>query len=65
MTTFTGKVYSMANRVSICVPWLTQIRVAVAVMKEKLKTDIATTLYQISCGLYDILVPETEFERVK
>ena len=63
VTAFTGKVSSMANKVSTCVTWSRQIWVAVAVMK-KLRTDIATTSYQVGRGLFDVLVPETQFERV-
>ena len=64
VTAFTGKVSSMANKVSTCVTGYRQIWVAVAVMKEKLKTDVASTTYQVGRGLFDVLVPETEFERV-
>ena len=55
----------MANKVSTSVMWFRKIWVAVSAMKESLTADIATTLYQVGSGVFDILVPEAAFERVK
>ena len=63
-TAFTAKVFSMANKVSTSVMWLREIWVAVSVVKKRLTADIANTLYQVGCVVFDILVPEAAFERV-
>ena len=52
-----GKVSSMVSVTSTCVTGLRQ-------MWDRLTADIATTLYQVGCEIFDVLVPETEFERV-
>ena len=59
------RVSSMANKVSTSVMWLREIWVAVSVVKKRLTADIANTLYQVGCVVFDILVPEAAFERVK
>ena len=64
-TAFTAKVFSMANKVSAGVMWFREIWVAVSVVKKGLTADIANTLYQVGCVVFDILVPEAAFERVK
>ena len=64
-TAFTAKVFSMANKVSTSVMWLREIWVAMSVVKKRLTADIANTLYQVGCVVFDILVPEAAFERVK
>ena len=64
-TALTAKVFSMANKVSTSVMWLREIWVAVSVVKKGLTADIANTLYQVGCVVFDILVPEAAFERVK
>ena len=43
--------------------WLSQTWLAVKCVKERLKACIATASYQVGFGLYDVLVPETLFER--
>ena len=57
------RVSSMANKVSTRVMWFREIWVAVSVMKKRLTADIATTLYQVGCGVFVILDPEAAFER--
>lgn len=57
------RVSSMANKVSTGVMWFREIWVAVSAMKERLTADIATTLYQVGCGVFDIIAPEAAFER--
>ena len=54
-----GKVSSMVSVTSTCVTGLRQMWDRLTVT-----ADIATTLYQVGCEIFDVLVPETEFERV-
>ena len=54
----------MANTIRTGVMWLSQTWLAVKCVKERLKACIATASYQAGFGLYDVLVPETLFERV-
>ena len=56
-TAFKGKGSSVVNVTITGVTWFRQ-------MWKGLTADIATTLYQVGCGMFDILVPETEFEYV-
>ena len=63
-TAFLDKVSCMANTTRTGVTWLSQTWLAVKCVKERLKPGIATALYQVGFGLYDVLVPETLFERV-
>ena len=44
--------------------WLSQTWLAVKCVKERLKAGIATASHHVGFGLYDVLVPETLFERV-
>ena len=57
------RVSSMANKVSTSVMWFREIWVAVSVMKRRLTADIATTLYEVGCGVFDIFDPEAAVER--
>ena len=51
-----GKVSSMVSVTSTCVTWFRQMWV-------RLTADIATTLYQVGCGVINIFVPEAAIER--
>ena len=56
-TALKGKVSSVVNVTITGVTWFRQ-------MWKGLTADIATSLYQVGCGMFDILVPETEFDYI-